>query len=110
MMGLPKTQSDAMADTRLTRIESKVDKIAEAFVALARVEEKLISYMKETTAIAKYTKEIASDLKEHIKEEDVRVRRVEELANKNGFFRENARGIAFTALAAVMAGLSRLIF
>lgn len=40
---MPAKQTNPVVDQRLDRIESKIDKLAEAIVSIARAEEKLVS-------------------------------------------------------------------
>ena len=89
---------NATEKTRLDRIEEKIDKMADAIVALARAEEK-ISNLDETTRII---------LKRMVAQEE-RLRHVEQQqADAEGTLK-TIKSIAWTFVSAIITGLGGAI-
>jgi hypothetical protein len=84
--------------TRLDRIEEKIDRMAEAIIALARAEEK-ISNLDETTRIT---------LKRLVAQEE-RLRRVEQQQLDAEGTIKTVRSIAWTFVSAVITGLGAAV-
>lgn len=84
--------------TRLDRIEEKIDRMAEAIIALARAEEK-ISNLDETTRIT---------LKRLVAQEE-RLRRVEQQQLDAEGTLKTVRSIAWTFVSAVITGLGAAV-
>jgi len=84
--------------TRLDRIEEKIDKMADAIVALARAEEK-ISNLDETTRII---------LKRMVAQEE-RIRHVEQQQSDAEGTLKTIKSIAWTFVSAIITGLGGAI-
>jgi uncharacterized radical SAM superfamily protein len=84
--------------TRLDRIEEKIDKMADAIVALARAEEK-ISNLDETTRII---------LKRMVAQEE-RIRYIEQQQSDAEGTLKTIKSIAWTFVSAIITGLGGAI-
>jgi len=78
-------------DTRLDRIEEKIDRMSEAVIALARAEEKIVNLDETTRMILK-----------RIVEQDERLRKVEAIQQDNQNTIKTIRSVVWTAISALI--------
>lgn len=78
-------------DTRLDRIEEKIDRMSEAVIALARAEEKIVNLDETTRMILK-----------RIVEQDERLRKVEAIQQDNQSTIKTIRSVVWTAISALI--------
>ena len=90
-----KSTIQAATDERLGRIETKIDKLADAFIALAHVEEKLISLDADKKVLAIQVEKI-----------DDRVTKVEKQSNEN---KETVSIITRIIWACIFAAITTLV-
>ena len=90
-----KSTLQAATDERLGRIETKIDKLADAFIALAHVEEKLISLDADKKVLAIQVEKI-----------DDRVTKVEKQSNEN---KEKVSIITRIIWACIFAAITTLV-
>tara|TARA_R110002074_G_scaffold129883_1_gene271221 strand:- start:117 stop:416 length:300 start_codon:yes stop_codon:yes gene_type:complete len=81
--------------TRLDRIEEKIDRMADAIIALARAEEK-IANLSETTRIT---------LKRLIDQEE-RMRRVEQSQSETESLLQTIKSVAWVFISTIITGLA----
>ena len=81
--------------TRLDRIEEKIDRMADAIIALARAEEK-IANLSETTRIT---------LKRLIDQEE-RMRRVEQSQSESESLLQTIKSVAWVFISTIITGLA----
>mgnify|MGYP000028615801 CR=1 FL=1 len=78
-------------DTRLDRIEEKIDRMSEAVIALARAEEKIVNLDETTRMILK-----------RMVEQDERLRQVEAIQQDNQSTIKTIRSVVWTAISALI--------
>jgi len=78
-------------DTRLDRIEEKIDRMSEAVIALARAEEKIVNLDETTRMILK-----------RVVEQDERLRQVEAIQQDNQSTIKTIRSVVWTAISALI--------
>tara|TARA_R110002153_G_scaffold3764_2_gene18137 strand:- start:1380 stop:1679 length:300 start_codon:yes stop_codon:yes gene_type:complete len=86
---------NAEEKTRLDRIEEKIDRMADAIIALARAEEK-IANLSETTRIT---------LKRLIDQEE-RMRRVEQSQSETESLLQTIKSVAWVFISTIITGLA----